>query len=68
MFVLAPLKISSVEEKVVMTRDLLRTRGLLKDVTLYFNVNVIRDKDKKFGPLIIREIRDSYDEVLDQIQ
>ena len=67
------LKISSVEEKVVLSRrleKLIRLRALqeTKDVTLYFNVKVVRDDDRKFGPLIINEIRDSYDEVLDQVQ
>lgn len=63
------LKISSVEEKVVLNRNLeMSLRALVKDVTLYFNVNVIRVDGKKFGPLIITEIRDSYDEVLDQVQ
>jgi hypothetical protein len=63
------LKISSIEEKVVLSRNLEKAlRALEQDVTLYFNVYVIRDDDRKFGPLIINEIRDSYDEVLDQIQ
>ena len=43
-------------------------RNLSQSVTLYFNVYVVRDEDKKFGPLIITEIRDSYSEVLEQIQ
>mmetsp|Transcript_3002 Transcript_3002/g.5524 ORF Transcript_3002/g.5524 Transcript_3002/m.5524 type:complete len:271 (-) Transcript_3002:160-972(-) len=63
------LRITEIEEKVVLNRNLLKTlRSLKKDVTLYFNVHVVRDDDKKFGPLIIAELRDSYDEVLDQIQ
>lgn len=43
-------------------------RALAQDVTFYYNVNVVRDETKKFGPLIIQEIRDSYNEVLSQIQ
>ena len=43
-------------------------RNLSQSVTLYFNVYVVRDEDKKFGPLIITAIRDSYSEVLEQIQ
>jgi len=43
-------------------------RRLEQDITLYFNVYVVRDYDKKFGPLVIQEIRDSYEEVLEQIQ
>eukprot|EP00571_Detonula_confervacea_P012358 CAMPEP_0172303322 /NCGR_PEP_ID=MMETSP1058-20130122/4864_1 /TAXON_ID=83371 /ORGANISM="Detonula confervacea, Strain CCMP 353" /LENGTH=477 /DNA_ID=CAMNT_0013014077 /DNA_START=29 /DNA_END=1458 /DNA_ORIENTATION=+ len=65
------LKISNVEEKVVLTRNLVKTlreRALETDVTLYYNVYIVRDDDKKFGPLIIQEIRDSYSEVLEQIQ
>ena len=45
-----------------------RRRRLEQDITLYFNVYVVRDYDKKFGPLVIQEIRDSYEEVLEQIQ
>ena len=63
------LRIMEIEEKVVLNRNLLKAlRSLKRDVTLYFNVHVVRDDDKKFGPLIIAELRDSYDEVLDQIQ
>lgn len=66
------MKVSNVEEKVVVQRDLLRKlmrmRGLEKDVTLYYNVYVIRDDKKKFGPLIIQAIRDSYSEVIEQVQ
>ena len=100
------LRVSQIEEKVVMTRgrreqrdlqqqqptlnnnravrgmdmeyqELDRTteekegkhRELSQMVTLYFNVHVVRDEDgTKFGPLIIEEIRNSYNEVLDQIQ
>ena len=43
-------------------------RSLLKDITIYYNVYVIKDESKKFGPLIINEIRDSFGEVLEQIQ
>ena len=66
------LKISEIEEKIVLTRNLLRAlrqqRELQQDFSLYFNVYVIRDEKKNFGPLIIQEIRDSYDEVMQQIQ
>eukprot|EP00579_Thalassiosira_antarctica_P009147 CAMPEP_0201901826 /NCGR_PEP_ID=MMETSP0902-20130614/54634_1 /ASSEMBLY_ACC=CAM_ASM_000551 /TAXON_ID=420261 /ORGANISM="Thalassiosira antarctica, Strain CCMP982" /LENGTH=679 /DNA_ID=CAMNT_0048435801 /DNA_START=52 /DNA_END=2092 /DNA_ORIENTATION=- len=63
------LRITEIEEKVVLNRNLLKAlRSLKRDVTLYFNVHVVRDDDKKFGPLIIAELRDSYSEVLDQIQ
>jgi len=63
------LKVKNVEEKVVMNRSLEKSlRALAKDVTLYFNVNVVRDDDRQFGPLIIAAMRDSYDEVLTQIQ
>ncbi len=63
------LKITNVEEKAVFDHNLLRTpRALEKDLTVYFNVYVLRDDEKKFGPLIIAELRDTYEEVLDQIQ
>lgn len=44
------------------------TRELEPNVSLYFNVHVIRDDRKRFGPIIIQEIRDSYGEVMEQIQ
>ena len=71
------LKISNVEEKVVLSRHMLRALqnqadcfvGVgKKDVELYFNVYVVRDDDREFGPLIISEIRDSYELVLEQVQ
>jgi len=66
---ISDLRISNVEEKVVMSRSLMKNRrSLEKDATFYFNAYVIRDEGKKFGPLIINEIRDSYDEVLEQIE
>lgn len=43
-------------------------RGLLQDVTLYFNVFVVRVDGTRFGPMIIQELRDSYDDVIVQIQ
>ena len=65
------LKVTEVEERVVATRRgrmLVNALRRLRDETIYFNVYVVRDDDKKFGPLIIQEIRDSYNEVLEQIQ
>ena len=70
------MRVSEVEERVVVTRNLgnrrkkvrQRHRDLLQDVTLYFNVYVLRDENIKFGPLIIRDIRDNYGEVLEQVQ
>mmetsp|Transcript_2146 Transcript_2146/g.3837 ORF Transcript_2146/g.3837 Transcript_2146/m.3837 type:complete len:204 (+) Transcript_2146:57-668(+) len=43
-------------------------RALEKDISLSYNVYVVRDENKKFGPLIISEMRKSYVEVLEQIQ
>ena len=54
--------------KDITTQYQTRRRRLEQDITLYFNVYVVRDYDKKFGPLVIQEIRDSYEEVLEQIQ
>ena len=71
---ISDLKISEVEERMAPrrnTRNLLRvatTRELEQNVSLYFNVHVIRDDRKRFGPIIIQEIRDSYGEVMEQIQ
>lgn len=66
---IAGLKVTDIKERVVVNRNLEKAlRALQRDVTLYYNVYVVRDDDRDFGPLIINEIRDSYDEVLDQIQ
>ena len=64
------LKISAVEEKLVANQSSEEALSASqKDVvSLYFNVYAVRDDDREFGPLIVTEIRDSYDEVLDQIQ
>ncbi|KAL7542893.1 hypothetical protein ACHAXR_012194 [Thalassiosira sp. AJA248-18] len=63
------LRITSVEEKVVLSRGLMNAlRALEKDVTLYFNVYVSRVDGKMFGPIIIQELKKSYDEVIQQIQ
>ena len=43
-------------------------RTLEKDLSLYYNVYVTRDENRKFGPLITSEMRKSYGEVLEQIQ
>jgi hypothetical protein len=57
------------EKKVVVDRDLRRTpRFLERNVTLYFNVYVVRNETFDFGPLVIDALRDSYDEVLEEIR
>ena len=47
-----------------------RRHALENDVYLYYNVYVVRNENKKFGPLIISEMRNSYGygDVLEQIQ
>ncbi len=62
------LRISEVEERVVLDRNLREVERRLRSETVYFNVYVVRDENKKFGPLIINAIRDSYDEVMEQVQ
>ena len=63
------LKVTRVEESAVNGRRLQGTlRALERDVSIYFRVFVLRDDDRRFGPLIISEMRDSYQEVLNQIQ
>ena len=64
------LKIKSVEGKTP-TRHLqkaLPMRALMTDVTMYYDLYVVKEEDKQFGPMIINELRDSYDEVLEQIR
>jgi hypothetical protein len=46
----------------------LRERALENEVTMDFSVHIVRDDDKKFGPYIIQAIRDSYDEIISDIQ
>ena len=67
------LKVSKVEavnlSRNFRQRQLRLERALEDEVTQYFHVYVIRDdEDKTYGPYIISGIRDSYDEVLAQIQ
>ena len=59
------LKILSLEERVVNRRHAL---ALSSDEILYYNVHVLRVEGTKFGPTIITAVRDSYDEMLSQIQ
>ena len=62
------LKISKIEEKFVPTRRL-RNRNMqaTKDAVVLFNVFVVRNDEKKFGPIIINEMRENYGEVREQI-
>ena len=50
------------------SRSRSRNRALETDVSLYYNVYVVRDDDRKFGPIIIDEMRQSYGEIIEQIQ
>jgi hypothetical protein len=61
-------KVEAAKLSLNLRRQLVRQRSLASEVTRYFHVHVIRDDDKQFGPYIINEIRDSYDDVLTQIQ
>ena len=59
------LKISKIEEKFVPKRS--RNMQATNDVVLLFNVFVVRSDKKKFGPIIIQELRDNYGEVREQM-
>lgn len=63
-------KVEAVEMSLNLRQRQLRLeRALEEEVTQYFHVYLIRDdEDKHYGPYIISEIHDSYDEVLTQIQ
>ena len=70
--IMEELIISDVEEKVMpvsindsSTSSALRSATSL---TLYYNVYLVRNDEYKFGPIIINEIRNRYNEILDQIQ
>ncbi|ACI64306.1 predicted protein [Thalassiosira pseudonana CCMP1335] len=56
------------EEEEVDLEQQQRVRRLLRNVDVYFDVSVVRVDDKKFGPLIINEIKDQYNEILNLIQ
>ena len=60
------LKVMKVESVVSSSLDLRRL--LEEEIILYFHVYVVRSDEKKFGPYIIQGIRDSYNEVISEIQ
>lgn len=73
------LKITNIEERgspannrllALRTQQLSsQERALLKDVSLFYNVHVVRSEDgTRFGPLIVSYMRDNFDEVMDEIQ
>ncbi len=60
------LKVMKVES--IVSSSLNLRRLLEEEVVLYFHVYVVRSDEKKFGPYIIQGIRDSYNEVISEIQ
>jgi hypothetical protein len=57
------LSVTNVEQTVPKLEEA-KIRG---QATVYFNVEIVRAEGSKFGPLIIQAVRDSYDELLEQI-
>ena len=55
-------------EKVDGLKILSLEEALSSEEFLYYNISVLRVEGSKFGPAIISAIRDSYDELLSQIQ
>ena len=45
-----------------------RRRGLEKTVEVVFDITVVHHEDIRFGPIIIEAIRNSYDEIVSDIQ
>lgn len=43
-------------------------RALAREVAFNYNVNVISEENKQWGELIIQELRDTYEEVLEDIR
>ncbi len=43
-------------------------RALEQNIEAYFDVSVVYQAEVQFGPIIIKAIRDSYDEIISQIQ
>lgn len=43
-------------------------RELEQYIQLFFNIHAVRDPEMKFGPLIVEEITDSYDEIIEKVQ
>jgi len=61
------LKVTKVEEKVGgLSAALANTSNNLVD-SVYYTVEVVKDPKKRFAPLIIQGLRDSYDEILQTI-
>jgi hypothetical protein len=57
------LKITKVEERAGGITD--TSEG---GKSVYYNIYAVRDENKKFAPLLIQAIRDSHDEMVEQIQ
>ncbi len=59
----------SEENTVQPSTSLRHQRDLLRDVSLMYDVSVVRDPNgRRFGPLIITYMRNNYGEILEQIQ
>ncbi len=61
-------KVEAAKLSLNLRRQLVLQRSLATEVTRFFHVYLVRDIGKHFGPSIINEIRDSYDDVLTQVQ
>jgi hypothetical protein len=61
------LKVTKVEEKVGgLSAALSNNSNNLVD-SVYYTVEVVKDPKKRFAPLIIQGLRDSYDDIIQQI-
>jgi hypothetical protein len=63
------LSVTKIQEKAVpMTdNDGHVALGFTTGKSVYYNVNVVRNEERKFGPLLIQALGDGYNEVLQAI-
>jgi len=59
------LKIKSVEERPIAAQSIARARN---QEEIYYDVTIVRQEDKQFGPTIENWIRDSFDDIIEQLQ
>lgn len=64
------LKITNVEENLLLTMMPQNRRNAAQngDYDVYYDVTVVRQPNKKFGPIIIAGLRDSYDVIIQEIE
>ena len=63
------LRISNIEETLILAKNSLKGTEEGDDVDWRFHVKVLRDADgKKFAPLVVQAVKDSCSEITEQLQ